>query len=116
NWNGDVGIDDICSCCKRPGNLRPDIVWFGEILMFMERIQAALESCDLFICIGTSGVVYPAAGFVQMAKASGAYAIECNTEQTAISEFYGSAVFGSAALCSRFSLYDIFFDSHIFIQ
>ena len=59
---------NVCPSCETPGLVRPDIVWFGEMPYEMERIEAALMDCDLFVSIGTSGAVYPAAGFVQTAK------------------------------------------------
>jgi NAD-dependent deacetylase len=71
-----------CLCCGEPGHLRPDIVWFGETPMEMERIYDHLANCDLFISVGTSGHVYPAAGFVELATEVGAYAIEINLEST----------------------------------
>jgi NAD-dependent deacetylase len=82
----DLGIDSVCRCCRQPGNLRPHIVWFGEIPLAMPRIQTALSKCDLFVSIGTSGQVYPAAGFCDMAHQAGAHTIEINLESTA-SEF-----------------------------
>ena len=63
--------------------MRPHVVWFGEIPLLMERIQQALSSCELFVSIGTSGQVYPAAGFVAEARASGARTVELNLEKTA---------------------------------
>ncbi len=71
---------DICNCCQMKGNLRPHIVWFGEMPLFMNTIERALSSCDLFVAIGTSGNVYPAAGFTQMARAHGAHTVELNLE------------------------------------
>jgi len=60
--------------------MRPDVVWFGEMPRKMERIYEALGACDLFISIGTSGAVYPAAGFVLEARAAGAHTVELNLE------------------------------------
>ena len=62
------------------GRVRPDIVWFGEMPYEMERIDEALQRCDLFVSIGTSGAVYPAAGFVQTARYCGAKTLEINLE------------------------------------
>ncbi|WP_299772812.1 Sir2 family NAD+-dependent deacetylase [uncultured Pseudoteredinibacter sp.] len=76
----DISADRPCPCCQSPGQLRPDIVWFGEMPMFMDEIEQALLTCDIFVSIGTSGQVYPAAGFVQLAKAYGAHTIELNLE------------------------------------
>ena len=69
-----------CPSCGAHGALRPDIVFFGEIPYRMDEIQHALEQADLFVSIGTSGTVYPAAGFVQLANAVGADTLELNLE------------------------------------
>ena len=65
---------------RSAGQVRPDIVWFGEMPYEMERIDEALQRCDLFVSIGTSGAVYPAAGFVQTARYCGARTLEINLE------------------------------------
>jgi NAD-dependent deacetylase len=69
-----------CPACGKPGRLRPDIVWFGEMPYHMDAIEAALAACDTFVSIGTSGNVYPAAGFVEIARRAGAYTLEINLE------------------------------------
>lgn len=71
-----------CPHCRHTGTLRPDIVWFGEMPYHMAKIEAALHACDLFVAIGTSGQVYPAAGFVALAKRAGAETVEINLEAT----------------------------------
>lgn len=76
----DINPSDPCPCCGEPGQLRPHVVWFGEMPLEMERIENALAGCDLFIAVGTSGNVYPAAGFVQMARHAGAHTVELNLE------------------------------------
>ncbi len=76
----DYDGQSICPLCGVSGRLRPDIVWFGEIPYHMEAIGARLRECDLFIAVGTSGVVYPAAGFVREALLGGALTIEINRE------------------------------------
>lgn len=78
----DLEVNTECRCCRDFGNLRPHIVWFGEIPFHMHDITKALSSCDLFISIGTSGNVYPAAGFYQTAKQSAAHTVELNLDQT----------------------------------
>jgi len=88
--------DDICLCCQQPGNLRPDIVWFGEMPMYMEQIYTALASCDLFISIGTSGNVYPAAGFVEMANQAGAHTLELNLEPSLVQSQFKEHRYGPA--------------------
>ena len=75
-----MGEGAACSSCDAQSMVRPDIVWFGEMPYEMEMIEAALRGCDLFVSIGTSGAVYPAAGFVQTAKYVGARTLEINLE------------------------------------
>lgn len=81
-WEGALADAPHCPGCGSAGALRPDIVWFGEMPYQMERIEAALWACDLFVSIGTSGAVYPAAGFVELARAGGAATLEINLEPT----------------------------------
>lgn len=80
---GNMMSGPACPSCGTQGTLRPDIVFFGEIPYRMDEIQAALEQADLFVSIGTSGTVYPAAGFVQLARAVGADTLELNLEPSA---------------------------------
>ncbi|MES2120178.1 MAG: NAD-dependent deacylase [Pseudomonadota bacterium] len=79
-WSGPMGEAASCPECSTQGQVRPDIVWFGEMPYEMEAIEAALRSCDLFVSVGTSGAVYPAAGFVQTARYCGAQTLEMNLE------------------------------------
>ena len=79
-WSGAMGEGAECPSCGSSGSVRPDIVWFGEMPYEMERIEGALRGCDLFVSIGTSGAVYPAAGFVQSARHAGARTLEMNLE------------------------------------
>jgi NAD-dependent deacetylase len=79
-WSGSMGISALCPSCEASALVRPDIVWFGEMPYEMERIDEALRRCDLFVSIGTSGAVYPAAGFVQTARHCGAQTLEMNLE------------------------------------
>lgn len=72
------GPDNVCTCCLPAERLRPHVVWFGEMPLEMERIYDALERCDLFLAIGTSGTVYPAAGFVEVANHYSAHSVEVN--------------------------------------
>lgn len=72
-------VGEMCPSCTAP-TARPDIVWFGEIPYHMERIERALLDADIFVAIGTSGNVYPAAGFVQMARHVGAHTVEMNLD------------------------------------
>ncbi len=78
-WDAPLSGDPPCPSCGR-AELRPDIVWFGEMPYGMERIERAIHDADLFVSIGTSGAVYPAAGFVQIARYCGAQTLEMNLE------------------------------------
>lgn len=86
-----------CPVCQAP-TLRPDVVWFGEMPYQMERIYGALATCDLFVSIGTSGAVYPAAGFVQEARAQGAATLELNLEPSEGSYFFEESRHGPASV------------------
>ena len=79
-WTQDLSTDTACPACRKAGRMRPDIVWFGELPYHMERIEDALFEAEMFISIGTSGNVYPAAGFVAGARANGAATVELNLE------------------------------------
>ena len=80
DWHGAMGEEAVCPSCGTAGQVRPDIVWFGEMPYEMERIDHAVQRCDLFVSIGTSGAVYPAAGFVDAARYCGAKTLEMNLE------------------------------------
>lgn len=86
-----------CPVCRAP-TLRPDVVWFGEMPYEMGRIYRALEACDLFVSIGTSGAVYPAAGFVAEARASGAHTLELNLEPSEGSRLFHESRLGPASV------------------
>ena len=79
DWPGDLATHQP-SPHHPAGRLRPHIVWFGEFPLQMDRIEAALDRCDLFVAIGTSGSVWPAAGFVETASRAGARTVELNLE------------------------------------
>jgi NAD-dependent deacetylase len=95
-WVGAMGEGAACPACERSGAVRPDIVWFGEMPYEMDRIEAALRGCDLFVSIGTSGAVYPAAGFVQTARYCGAQTLEMNLEPSQGSIFFHETRVGKA--------------------
>jgi NAD-dependent deacetylase len=92
----DLSAEAICSTCSASGTMRPDVVWFGEMPMHMDTVQEALESADLFISVGTSGTVYPAAGFVEIARSAGAHTIELNLEESAGASLFDEAIYGPA--------------------
>jgi NAD-dependent deacetylase len=95
-WEGPMGEGASCPACQVQGQVRPDIVWFGEMPYDMERIDEALQECDLFVSIGTSGAVYPAAGFVQTARYCGAKTLEINLEPSLGSVFFHESRIGKA--------------------
>lgn len=92
----DIRQQDRCQCCSAQGTLRPHIVWFGEMPLYMDEIYTALANCDLFISIGTSGNVYPAAGFVEVANNAGATTIEINLEASNVATAFDQAIYGKA--------------------
>ena len=92
-----MGIGATCLRCGEAGNVRPDIVWFGEMPYEMDRIDEALRDADLFVSIGTSGAVYPAAGYVQTARYCGASALEMNLEPSLGSIFFNESRNGPAS-------------------
>ncbi|HEX8537286.1 MAG TPA: NAD-dependent deacylase [Cystobacter sp.] len=96
HWEEGLGSGPPCPSCGRAGKLRPDIVWFGEMPYEMERIDRALMEADLFVSIGTSGAVYPAAGFVQTARYCGARTLEINLDPSQGSIFFHETRLGKA--------------------
>ena len=97
-WHGDLARDAVCPSCQKPGGMRPDVVWFGEMPYHMERIRDLLDAADLFVSIGTSGHVYPAAGFVAEARAAGAHTVELNLEPSQGHSLFAEAVHGPATI------------------
>lgn len=95
-WHDDIDAFTPCPTCGRPGHLRPDVVWFGEMPYQMERITTQLAHTDLFISIGTSGNVYPAAGFVAMAHDHGAHTVELNLEPSEGATLFDETIHGPA--------------------
>ncbi len=93
-WDEDLTPASKCHRCARAGWLRPHIVWFGEMPLLMDEILGRLVSADVFAAIGTSGKVYPAAGFVRQARR--ARTIEFNLEQSAVSGDFHEARLGPA--------------------
>lgn len=92
----DISVSDSCECCFEEGNLRPHIVWFGEMPIYMDEIYSALSECDLFVAIGTSGHVYPAAGFVEIAASSNAKTLEINLEKSQVASQFEKGLYGLA--------------------
>jgi NAD-dependent protein deacetylase/lipoamidase len=95
-WAEDLGPETVCPQCDAAGRMRPDVVWFGEMPYEMERIAEHLSAADLFLSIGTSGNVYPAAGFVAQARAHGAHTVELNLEPSDGASLFTEAIHGPA--------------------
>ncbi|NMG38880.1 NAD-dependent protein deacylase [Chelativorans sp. ZYF759] len=95
-WPGDMTVDSRCPQCESAGRLRPDVVWFGEMPYQMDRIYRALGEADLFVAIGTSGHVYPAADFVEEARLNGAHTLELNLEPSETAASFAEAIHGRA--------------------
>ncbi len=96
-YDNDFDATSRCDCCQPQSGLRPDIVWFGEMPMFMEEIYHLLSQADIFISIGTSGQVYPAAGFVEIANQCGADTIELNLEPSSQHTNFNQSIHGKAS-------------------
>jgi NAD-dependent deacetylase len=96
-WAEALPEGSVCGACGA-ATLRPDIVFFGEMPYQMERIEAALAACDLFVSIGTSGAVYPAAGFVRTAAYHGARTLELNLEPSGGSVYFEETRIGAAGV------------------
>ncbi len=95
-WHDDLFEATPCPSCAKPKGLRPDVVWFGEVPYHMDRITEALTRAGLFLSIGTSGNVYPAAGFVAAARANGAHTVELNLEPSEGKSHFAEAHYGPA--------------------
>jgi NAD-dependent deacetylase len=96
-WAGALIDGPACPACGAWA-LRPDIVWFGEMPYRMDEIEDALREVDLFVSIGTSGAVYPAAGFVRAAREVGARCLELNLERSEGSAWFHETRLGPAGL------------------
>ena len=96
DWREDLCVGTPCPSCKQTGSFRPNVVWFGETPYHMEVIGEALAAAQLFVSVGTSGTVYPAAGFVQLARKTGARTLEINLEPSQGVSLFHEAVQGPA--------------------
>jgi NAD-dependent deacetylase len=96
-WLEDLGVAHTCADCKEVGRLRPHVVWFGEMPIGMEEIYDALDRCALFMSVGTSGNVYPAAGLVSHVRMSTrAHTVELNLEPSTGATLFAEAIYGPA--------------------
>ena len=96
-WTSEMTLGDICHSCATVGTVRPDVVWFGEMPYHMEKIWARTADCDLFVAIGTSGAVYPAAGLVTEARHRGVQTLEINLEPSDNTDAFDDRVLGPAS-------------------
>ncbi|MDL2314544.1 NAD-dependent deacylase, partial [Desulfovibrio sp. OttesenSCG-928-C14] len=95
-WEEDLTRQDSCPKCQSAGKLRPHIVWFEEMPLYMDEIERALGQCRIFASIGTSGNVYPAAGFSRAARQSGAHLVELNLEPSLVAGVFHEGRYGKA--------------------
>lgn len=97
-WRQPISVGTACPSCGHAAGLRPHVVWFGEMPLEMERIYSALDACGLFVSIGTSGNVYPAAGFVAEVSRNGhAHTVELNLESSSGTSLFDEAIHGPAS-------------------
>lgn len=94
---GELSLALGCAACGRAGRMRPHVVWFGETPLEMDAIYEALAAADLFVSIGTSGAVYPAAGFVAAARSAGIPTMEINLEPSDNAGLFDAARYGKAS-------------------
>ena len=95
-WRGDLSTRDACPACGAAGALRPDVVWFGEMPYGLDVIEAALEDSEVFVAVGTSGAVYPAAGYVELARRMGLRTVEINLEPSDNAHAFDDRRYGPA--------------------
>ncbi|MDP4004622.1 Sir2 family NAD-dependent protein deacetylase [Methylobacterium sp. NEAU K] len=96
-WRADLSRAESCPACATVGRMRPDVVWFGEMPMHLDAIDAALAAADLFVAVGTSGAIYPAAGYVRQARALGIPTCEINLEPPDNADAFDDARYGPAS-------------------
>ncbi|MCV2884222.1 NAD-dependent protein deacylase [Aestuariibacter sp. AA17] len=110
-WTNEIDNTTRCSCCNSPSSLRPDIVWFGEMPLYLDEISEAIANADLFISIGTSGTVYPAAGFVSEAKFHNVHTVELNLEPTGTRGQFDEGYYGPASAVVPHYIHDLLKES-----
>jgi len=96
-WLDDLKVADVCPRCGCAGGMRPHVVWFGELPLYLDEIETALRRSDLFVAIGTSGAVYPAAGFVHEARAMGVETCEINLDSADNADLFDDCRYGPAS-------------------
>ncbi|HZH28785.1 MAG TPA: Sir2 family NAD+-dependent deacetylase [Azospirillaceae bacterium] len=95
-WRDDLSEEVVCGACRTSGGMRPHVVWFGEMPLGMDLIAETLAKCGLFVSIGTSGNVYPAAGLVREARAIGIRTVELNLEPSEDATAFHTKIYGAA--------------------
>ncbi len=99
DWREDLGVATPCPACGRTGAMRPHVVWFGEVPLHLPEIEAALDRCTMFLSIGTSGAVYPAAGFAARVRGRGfARTVELNLEPSEGATIFEESDYGPASV------------------
>jgi len=93
----DLTVASVCPACENDGTLRPHVVWFNELPLFMDEAIAEIQACAIFVSIGTSGSVYPAAGLVEYARLAGARTIELNLEPSEVASAFAEKRYGPAS-------------------
>ncbi len=89
-------VDTVCPCCHIAGTVRPHVVFFEEQPIDQHIIERAIELCDLFVSIGTSGNVYPAAGYVRLARRTKTATVELNLEKSLVNDIFDNSIQGKA--------------------
>ncbi|MFO1153632.1 MAG: Sir2 family NAD+-dependent deacetylase [Rhodospirillales bacterium] len=98
DWTEDLSVDHVCPACQRSRFLRPHVVWFGEMPLGMDAIYGALDRCKLFLSVGTSGNVYPAASFVSHVRMyTRAHTVELNLEPSTGATLFAEVRYGPAS-------------------
>lgn len=97
HWESDVTVTQVCERCGAEGEVRPHVVWFGEMPIGLDVVYNMLARCGLFVSIGTSGNVYPAAGFVAEARSHGAHTVELNLEPSTGHSLFVERIYGPAS-------------------
>lgn len=95
-WDDDLSAQTPCPQCRQKGHMRPHVVWFHEMPLYLDQIDALMDDVDMFVSIGTSGTVWPAAGFVMEARSRGAQTLELNLEPSDGGAIFDQALYGPA--------------------
>ncbi|MDR2386488.1 MAG: NAD-dependent deacylase [Deltaproteobacteria bacterium] len=96
-WLKNLSLEEVCPKCQAQGQLRPDVVWFEEMPYHLEEIETNLKNCHLFVSIGTSGLVYPAASYLRVAKKLKVPTLEINIAPTGSANLYDRGFYGPAS-------------------